>query len=186
MTQFVVDGGGTWWSDSVGLLRSGVHETDNLELIREIKSSNLDWVHILDEDVVATLPPTPELASSVEDAAGDPPPRETPVSTKEIDVPAEVAPGVTQLVDANPGGHVPNTEGPLTTADLHPTPEQFMCGLCPTFKSKSKQGLMSHRRNKHPELDPMTGSLKQPTVSVQERVTQPSQRVEGSGPIVGA
>lgn len=181
MTQIVVDGGGSWWSASAGLLRSGVHETDNADLIEEARTSGLSWIEVIESEATVVEPvpvPTAPLEPSV-------PAEETTTQSKDVNPPVEVAPGVTQVVDANPGGHVPNTAGPLTTADLHPQPEQFSCGAC-DFHARSHAGLMSHRRNKHPEVDPMTGAPKEPTESVQEKDTQPSQSVEGSGPSVGA
>ena len=62
----------------------------------------------------------------------------------------------TRLVDTGTDKNAP--PGVLTKADLRVSTDGLTCALCPELGPfRTQSGLGSHRRAKHPELDPTTG-----------------------------
>ena len=210
MAQIIVDGGGTWWSVNGGRLVSGVHATQDAALIEEAKTCGLDWVYVDDtEAVAATEPVAPENEGTEAPVApSDPEAQPSAGATEQPAEPQVVAPettesgtattdpgperGATLVVDATGPPDEPDHRGPMTLADIEPKTD-FACAVCTdegrekTFTTQA--ALMSHRRARHPDLDPSTGQPKQEVASptlADENVTQPSAQQEGTGTEVGA
>lgn len=139
MATILIEGEGSWApaKPSQIMLRSGVYETDDPVLIQQALDCGLTWVEV-------RFTPDEERARLDAPASTQPEP-----------------PPVRQIIDAtNPGRPDPQTGGAMTTADLKPVASDFLCPLCPEKKITSKAALMSHRRGKHPDVEPATGEPK--------------------------
>ena len=75
--------------------------------------------------------------------------------------------GTQKVVEGSPTAPDSPAGGPLTTADLER--KDFGCAACGKTDITTQAALMSHRRSKHPDLDPRTG---EPKTQVAQPTTQ--------------
>lgn len=202
MATITIDGGGSYFS-SRGIIRGGVHETDDLGLIAELyeASKRHDWIEVdLDiEEAAAVKEATKQGVAYAENAtqreAASRAAAAAAADRKAVE--AKQGAPVETILRSEPGD-VPAESGPMTSADI-PTGDEaskeqaLSCPYCPGKTFGNRGGLQSHVRNKHPELDPSTleprVEVPPPGAPPQEPPTDPAAaarepievRAEGSG-----
>lgn len=143
MARIHVDGGGSWWPSNGKLMRSGVYETSDPALIEEAITESLTnpALSVLES-------PEETLARGVHEA--------TPAGKPSPDEPRPNASASTTAIELTPPQ---DPSGQLTSDDLKPGETgKLRCSICADGREFATQAaLVSHRRNKHKDLDPSTG-----------------------------
>jgi hypothetical protein len=157
VAQIVIDGG-SWWCrepEPAGkLMKAGVYETNDAAVIQAANDAGLDWVRVVPGD---------SLPVNGSEQAGPP----------------------IQVVDAKPADDGAES-GPMTLGDIKAP--NLVCSICAENGTRTQPfantaALNSHRRSRHPELDPATGLVrdgvdKRPDLpNVQQTVDETAQGV---------